>query len=63
MISEFDFEIKYIKGQENRVADALSRQIQVNHLAAMSSYGTNLQDRILQAGQQDVRYMEIMHRL
>jgi len=47
MISEFDFEIRYIKGKENRVEDALSRQIQVNHLASMSSYGTNLQDRIL----------------
>ena len=29
----------------------------------MSSYGTYLQDRILQASQQDVRYMEIVHRL
>ena len=27
MIKEFDFEIRYIKGKENRVADALSRQI------------------------------------
>jgi len=32
-ISEFDFEIKYIKGKENRVEDALSRWIYVNHLA------------------------------
>jgi len=47
MINEFGFEIRYIKGKENRVADALSRWVQVNHLAAMSSYGTNLQDRIL----------------
>ena len=45
------------------VADALSRQIQVNHKAAMSFYGTNLHDRILEEGQQDVRYMTIMHRL
>jgi len=29
----------------------------------MSSYGTDLQDRILQAGHQDVKYMEITHRL
>jgi len=29
----------------------------------MSSYGTNLQDRILRAGQHDVRYMEIVHSL
>ena len=45
------------------MADALSGQIEVNHLAVMSSYGTNLQDRILQRGQQDVKYMDIMHRL
>ena len=45
------------------MVDALSRSIQVNHLAVMSSYGIDLQDRILRAGQQDVRYKEIMHRL
>jgi len=45
------------------VVDALSRQIHIHHLVAMSSCGTYLQDRILQAGQQDVRYMEIVHRL
>ena len=42
MIDEFDFEIRYIKGKENRVTNALSRRIQVNHIATMSSYGTNL---------------------
>ena len=47
MINEFDFEIRYIKGMENRVADALSRKVEVNQIAAMSSYGTNLHDRIL----------------
>ena len=47
IIIEFDFEIRYIKGKENRVADDLRRQIQVNHIVAMRSYGTNLQDRIL----------------
>jgi len=39
MINEFDFEIRYIKGKENRVVVALSRRIQVNHIATMSSYG------------------------
>jgi len=46
MSSEFDYEIRYIKHKENRVEDALRMWIQVNHLAAMSSYVTNLQDRI-----------------
>ena len=56
MLSEFDFKIRYIKGKENRVANALSRRVQVNHIATMSSYGTDLHDHILQAGQQDDRY-------
>ena len=42
MINEFDFEIRYIKGKDNRVEDALSRQVQVHHLIAMSSYGIDL---------------------
>jgi len=42
MISEFDFEVRYIEGKENNVADALRREIQVNHIETMSSYGTEL---------------------
>ena len=63
MINEFDFEIRYIKGKENMVAYDLSKWIQLNHIEAMSSYGTYLQGRILQAGQHDVKYMEILHKL
>ena len=51
MIIEFDFEIKYIKGNENRVVDTLRRRVHVNHIATMSSYGTYLQDQILQVRQ------------
>ena len=50
-ISEFDFEIKYIKGTKNRVANALSRKVQVNHITTISSYWNILQDRILQEEQ------------
>jgi len=39
-ISEFDFDIIYIEGKENKVVDALSMWVHVNHVAAMSSYGT-----------------------
>jgi len=46
-INELYFEIKYIKGKENMVVDALNGQIQVNHIATMRSYGTSLQDSIL----------------
>lgn len=50
ILREFDFKIKYIKRKENRVVDALRRKVQVNHIAVMSSCGTKLQDKILQAG-------------
>jgi len=46
-ISEFDFEIMSIKGKENRVVDALSRWIEVNHIVIMSSYAIGLQHHIL----------------
>jgi hypothetical protein len=36
LISEFDFEIKHIKGKENRVADTLSGSVQTIHLATVS---------------------------
>lgn len=50
MMSEFDFEIRFIKGKENRVTYYLSRWIQVNDTTTMISYGTNLEDMILQVG-------------
>ena len=39
-LSEYDFEIKHIKGKENKVADALSRNARMNFIAAISSYKT-----------------------
>lgn len=50
-ITEFNFEIRYIKGNENRVTYALSRKVQVNHLTTMSYYGIDLEDHIIHAGQ------------
>jgi hypothetical protein len=38
LISEFDFEIKHIKGKENKVENALNRSVQTVHLA-MESVG------------------------
>lgn len=44
MLSEFDFEIRHTKGKLNKVVDPISRRLHVNHIEAMSSYGTYLQD-------------------
>jgi len=37
IISEFDFEIKHIKGKGNIVVDALSRSMQLINLAVIST--------------------------
>ena len=46
LISEFDFEIKNIKGKENRVEDALSRSVQTIHIATTSVGESDIQQRI-----------------
>ena len=48
-LSEFDFEIRYIKGKENTFANALSKRVQVNNIATMSTYGKDLHDQMLHA--------------
>jgi hypothetical protein len=53
LISEFDFEIKHIKGKENRVVDALSRSMKVIHLETVSTYETDLKERVKSAQEVD----------
>jgi len=61
-LNEFDFEIIYIKGKENKFINALSRRVSINHVATVSSYGIDLQDHILQVEQHDDRYKIIANR-
>ena len=54
--SEFNFEIKHIKGKENKVVDALSRKInQINTMIA-NSYQTNLKFEVKSATKNDEKY-------
>ena len=45
-LSEYDFEIQHIKGKENKVADALSRNVRLNFMETISTYKTDLEDRL-----------------
>ena len=38
LISEFDFEIKHLKGKEKKVVDALSRRVHMAHVEALSTF-------------------------
>jgi hypothetical protein len=53
LLSEFDFEIKHIKGKENKVGDALSRRMKTIHLAAVSTCETNVKERVKNAQETD----------
>ena len=41
-LGEYDFEIQHIKGKENKVADAFSRNVRLNFIASISTYKTDL---------------------
>ena len=53
LLREFDFEIKQIKGKENRVVDALSRSMRTIHLAAVSTFKTDVKNRVKEAQETD----------
>ena len=45
-ICEYDFEIQHIKGKENKVADALSINVRLNFMEAISTYKIDLEDQL-----------------
>ena len=50
----YDFDIKHIKGNQNKVADALSRRVHELHVMAISMYQTDIKRKILEATNVDL---------
>jgi hypothetical protein len=48
-LSEFDFEIKIIKGKENRMVYSLSRSMRVFHLAVVSTSESDIKEMVKNA--------------
>ena len=48
-LSEYEFDIKHIKGKENKVADALSRHANLIYMVACSSYISDFEGQIKSA--------------
>jgi hypothetical protein len=62
-LCEYDFDIKHIKGKENKVADALSRKVHKLHATTISMYRTEMKDRILEAANTDLQYRGLVAKL
>ena len=62
-LCEFDFEIKHIKGKENKVADALSRKMQEMHVASLSNCQSDLRQQIANHVTRDELYEMVKDKL
>ena len=62
-LCEYDFDIKHIKGKENKVVDALNRKVHELHATAISMYRIEMKDRILEAANTDLQYKGLVAKL
>jgi len=58
-LSEYDLDIKRIKGKENKVADALSGRVHKMHPTAISTNSLDLRSRILEAATADQHFVYV----
>jgi hypothetical protein len=62
-LCEYDFDIKHIKGKENKVVDALSRKVHELHAIDISMYRNEIKDRILEETNVDLQYRGLVANL
>jgi hypothetical protein len=62
-LSEYFFDIKHIKGKENKVANALRRRVHELHATTISMYQSDLKDRIIEASKSDLQYKKLVAKL
>ena len=58
-LSEYDFKIQHIKGKDNTVADALSRNAKLNFTAAINTYTTDSGEQLKARIEQDENYLNL----
>ena len=61
-LSEYDFEIKHIKGKENKVYDALSTHTNPLYVTTRSNYKTYLEEKIRTTIVFDQNYQKVRER-
>jgi hypothetical protein len=59
-LCEYDFDIKHIKGKENKVVDALSRRVHELHATSISMYQIDLKRKNFEAAKEYLQYVELV---
>jgi hypothetical protein len=62
-LCEYDFDIKHIKGKENKVVDALNRRVCELHTTTIIMYRTDIKSRILEAANTDLQYRDLVEKI
>jgi hypothetical protein len=62
-LSKYDFDIKHIKGKENKVVDAINRRVHELHATTIRMYQSDLKDKIIEATKSDFQYKELVEKL
>jgi hypothetical protein len=62
-LCEYEFDIKHIKGKDNKVVNALSKRVHELHATTISMYQTDIKGIISKAGNADLQYMEMVAKL
>jgi ribonuclease HI len=62
-LSEYDFDIKHIKGKENKVADELNKRVHELHATTIIMYQSDLKEKITEAAKSDLQYRELVEKL
>ena len=62
-LSEFDMDIKHIKGKENKIADALRRNVCENISSIGSSASFDLEELVKKVADQDPNYESLQVRM
>ena len=58
-LSEYDFKIQHIKGKENKVADALSRNARLKFTTFINTYTTDLEEQLKEGIEQNEIYQNL----
>jgi hypothetical protein len=62
-LSEYDLDVKNVKGKENKVDDALNRRVHELHAKTIIMYQSDLKHKILEAAKSDLKYKELVAKL